>query len=140
MIDLRIMNDFTDNEQSSFLEYFARCVSKIDGALDTVAEPKLLGQTHSRVADRNNSPGVSYFFNDIAAIMRLHLLLDGRHYVRRTQIHLLLCRRAAGNQVRAHIAVVILIPQSREKNFGSIHHRAPKQQTEMRSPVPAGST
>ena len=69
MIDLRVMNNFADNKQSSFFEYFARGVSKIDRALDAVAEPKLLGQTHSRIADRNNSPGASYFFNDIAAIM-----------------------------------------------------------------------
>ena len=69
MVDLWVMNDFADNEQPPFFEDFARGVSKIDRALDAVAEPKLLGQTHSRIADRNNSPGASYFFNDIAAIM-----------------------------------------------------------------------
>src|SRR5438477_3702902 len=126
MIDLRVMNDFADNEQSPFFEDFARGISKIDRALDTVAEPKLLGQTHSRVAHRNNSPGVSYFFNDVAAIMRLHLLLHGRHYIRCAQIYSLASSGAARNQVRTHVVVVVLIPQSREKNLGSIHHRSPK--------------
>ena len=115
MIDLRVMNDLADNEQSPFFEYFACGVSKIDRALDPVAEPELLGQPHSRVADRNNSPGVSYFFDDIAAIMRFHLLLHGRHYVRRTQIHLLVRRGSAGNQVCAHI-LVIVIPSEAQRS------------------------
>ena len=108
MIDLRVMNDFADNEQSPFFEYFARGVSKIDRALDTVAEPKLLGQTHSRVADRYDSAGTPNFFDNVAAIMRLHLLLHGRHYVRRTQIHLLVRRGAAGNQVCAHYLTAVI--------------------------------
>ena len=117
MIDLWVMNDFADNEQSPFFEYFARGVSKIDRALDAVAEPKLLGQTHSRVADRNDSPGTPNFFDNVAAIMRLHLLLHGRHYIRRPQIHLLVRRCAAGNQIRAHYLTTVIpseIEESRE--------------------------
>src|SRR5438067_304598 len=123
MVDLRVMNNFADNEQSPFFEYFARGVSKIYRALDTVAEPKLLGQTHSRVADRYDSPGTPNFFDNVAAIMRLHLLLDGRHHIRCAQIYSLASSGAARNQVRTHVVVVIL---SAVKNLGSIHHRTPK--------------
>jgi hypothetical protein len=44
-------------------------------------------------------------------------LLHGRHYVRRTQIHLLVRRGAAGNQVRTHYLTAVIpseIKESRE--------------------------
>ena len=116
MIDLGVMNDFADDEQPAIFENLARGVSKIDRALDAVAKTKLLGQAHGRIADRNDSAGASYFFDDIAAIMRFDLLLHRRHHVRRAQIHLLARRRAAGNQVCAHAQIVIL---SVAKNLGS---------------------
>src|SRR6516162_1205632 len=108
MIDLGIVNNFADDEQLSILKNLALSISKVDCTLDTVAEPKLLCQAHRCIADRNDSAGATDFFDDVAPIMRLHLLLHGRHYVRRAQIHFLARRRAAGNQVRAHVLPVIL--------------------------------
>ena len=39
MIDLGVMDDFADNEKPAILKNFARCISKIDCALDAVAKP-----------------------------------------------------------------------------------------------------
>src|SRR5215472_14691396 len=116
MIDLGVMNDFAHNEQLAIFEHFARGVRQIDGALDAVTEAKLLCQTHGSIANRNDSAGTPDFFNDIAAVMRLDLLLNGRHHTWRAQIHFLPGSCPAGNQVCAH--VVLVIP-SAAKNLGS---------------------
>jgi len=97
MIDLGIMNNFADDEQPAIFENLASGIREVDCALNPVAEPKLLCQTHGSIANRNNPAGAPDFFDDVAPIMRLHLLLHGRHYVRRAQIHFLACGRAAGD-------------------------------------------
>ena len=50
MIDLRVMNNFSHNEQAAILENLARGVRQIDRALDAVAETKLLRQAHCRIS------------------------------------------------------------------------------------------
>src|SRR6266852_2297004 len=102
MIDLRIMNNFPNNEKPAIFENLVRCVREVDGALDAVAETKLLGQAHGGVPDGNHSADAADFFDNITAIVRLDLLLHGRHHVRRAQVHFLAGSCAAGNQVRAH--------------------------------------
>ena len=116
MIDFRIMNDLSDDEKPAIFENLSRGICEVDRAFDAIAEPKLLCQTHRCIADRNDSAGVPDFFDNVAAIMRLHLLLYSRHYVRRAQVHFLARRRAAGNQIRAHTLIGVIL--SAAKNLG----------------------
>ena len=104
LVDLGIVNDFTNNEEPTVLENFARGVSKIDGAFDPVAKPKLLRQAHRDVAAAQNPAGAPDLVHDVAAIMRFDLLLHGRHHFRRAQVHLLARRRSAGDKIGAHRA------------------------------------
>ena len=108
LVDFGIVNDLADDEEPAIFENFARGVGEIDGALDAVTKTKLLGQPHGRVAHRNNSALPPHFIDNVAAIMRLDLLLHRRHHVGRAQVYLLARRRAAGDEVRAHMALVKL--------------------------------
>ena len=96
------MNNLSDDEKPAILEYLARRVSQIDRPLDSVTKTELLGQSHGRAAHRNNSARAPDLVNDIAAVVSLHLLLDRRHHVGRTQVYLLSRRRAAGYKICAH--------------------------------------
>ena len=107
MIDLRVMNNFSHNEKSAILENLARGVCEIDRAFDAVAETKLLRQPHRSISHRNDSAGAPDLFDDIAAVVRLDLLLHRRHDVRRTQVHFLAGSCAAGNQVRTHVQLIV---------------------------------
>ncbi len=108
MIDLRVMNDLADNKKRAVFEDFPRRISEVDGSLDSVAKAKLFCQAHRCIADGNHSTGAAHFLDDIAAIVRLHLLLHRCHDIRRAEIHLLARSCAAGNQVRTHIVVISL--------------------------------
>src|SRR5262249_8986848 len=108
MIDLRVMNDFSHNEQAAILENLASSVCKIDRAFDAVAKTKLLRQAHCRISHRNYSAGAPDLFDDIAPVVRLDLLLHGGHHVRRAQVHSLAGSCAAGNQVSAHVGMVVI--------------------------------
>src|SRR5262249_40869677 len=109
MIDLRVMNNFSYNEQAAILENLARSVCEIDRAFDTIAKTKLLCQAHRRVSHGNDSTGPPNLFDDIAPVVGFDLLLHGRHNVRRTQVHSLAGSCAAGNQVRTHKISLILL-------------------------------
>ena len=50
MVDLGVMNDFADNKKLAIFENLARCIGKIDRALDTVAKAELFRQAHRGVA------------------------------------------------------------------------------------------
>ena len=96
------MNNLADNEEPPVLKNLARGVSQIDRALDAVAKAELLGQPHSCITYGNDPPGAPHFFDDIATIMRLDLLLHRGHHVRRAEIDLFARRCAAGDKIRAH--------------------------------------
>src|SRR6266478_5666941 len=102
MIDLRVMNDFAHNKKPAILENFARGISEINRALDTVTKPKLFSQPHRGVAHGNDSTRATYFLDNVAAIVRFDLFLHRGHHVGRAQIDFLACRCAAGNKIRAH--------------------------------------
>ena len=69
MIDLRVMNNFADNEQAAILENLARGVCEIDRAFDAVAETKLLRQAHCGISHGNDSAGAPHLFDNIAAVV-----------------------------------------------------------------------
>ena len=69
MIDLRVMNNFSHNEQAAIFENLARGICEIDRAFDAVAETKLLRQTHGRISYGNHSAGAPDLFDDIAAVV-----------------------------------------------------------------------
>src|SRR5713101_381638 len=102
MIDLWVMNDFADNKEPAILENFARSISEINRALDTVTKTKLFRQAHRRVAHGNDPTRAAHLFDNVATIVRLDLLLHRGHHVRCAQIDFLARRRAAGNKIRAH--------------------------------------
>ncbi len=102
MIDLRIMNDLPDDEETAIFENFARGVGEVDRTLNAVTKPKLFRQAHGRVTHANDSTCATHFFDNIAAVMRLDLFLHRSHHIGRAQINFLARRRAAGNKVRAH--------------------------------------
>jgi hypothetical protein len=120
MIDLRVMNNFSHNEQAAILENLASGVREIDRAFDAVTETKLLRQAHCRISHGNDSASTANLFNDIAPVVRLDLLLHRRHHVRRAQVHFLAGSCAAGNQVCAHLVTVIL---GGAKNLGLLGPR-----------------
>ena len=117
MVDLWIMDNFTHNKQTAILENLARGVCEIDRALNAVAKAKLLCQADGGISHGNNSAGASNLFDDIASVMRLDLLLHGRHHVWRAQVHPLARSCAAGNQVRAH-NIVAVIPSEAQCSRG----------------------
>ena len=108
MIDLRVMNNFSHNEQATILENLARGVCEIDRAFNAVTETKLLRQAHCRLSHGNDPAGAPNLFDNIAAVVCLDLLLHGRHHVGRAQVHSLAGSCAAGNQVRAHKITVVI--------------------------------
>ena len=83
------------------LKYFARGIGEIDRAFDAIAKPELLRQPHGRFADRKDAAGATDLVDDVAPVMRLDLFLHGRHHLRRAQVHFLMRRRAAGDQICA---------------------------------------
>src|SRR5438034_7931725 len=129
MIDLRVMNDFADNEKPAIFENFARSISEIDRALDPVAKAELFRQTHGGIAHGNNSASPAHLLHNVAAIMRFDLLLHRGHYIRGAEVHFLPRGRAAGNQICTHTRIVIL---SEAKNLGSVVGQlTPKRMPEM---------
>jgi len=102
MIDLRVMNDFADNKKLAIFENLARCISKIDRALDPVAKAELFCQTHRGIAHGNDSTRPAHFIDNVAAVMRFDLLLHRRHHIRRAEVHFLPRGCSAGNKVRTH--------------------------------------
>src|SRR5256886_12029414 len=102
MIDLWVMNNFTDNKQPAILENLARSISEINRALDTVTKAKLFRQAHRRITHGNDPTRAAHLLDNVATIVRLDLLLHRGHHVRRAQIDFLACRGAAGNEIRAH--------------------------------------
>src|SRR5689334_9149960 len=96
------MDDFPDNEKAALLEDFARGIGEIDGALDAVAEAKLLCQPHGHAVDRDDAPIAPDFVDNVAAIVRFDLFLDGGHDFRSAEVDLVTGSGAAGDEVCAH--------------------------------------
>ena len=105
MIDLGVMNDFADDKEPAIFEDFARGISEIDRALDPVTKTKLFRKTHGGIAHGNHPPSPAHFFDNITAIVRFDLLLNGGHDIWRAEVYLLARGCAAGNQIRAHILI-----------------------------------
>jgi hypothetical protein len=102
MIDLGVVNDFADNKEPAIFENLACGVSEINRALDTVAKAKFFRQAHRGVPHGDDSTRPAHFIDNVAAVVRLHLLLHCSHHVGCAQIDFLACRRAAGNKIRTH--------------------------------------
>ena len=117
------MNNFANDEEPSIFENFAGRIREIDRPLDAVTKAKLFRQPHCGVAHRNQPTGATDFLDDIAAIMGFDLLLHGSHDIRRAEVHFLPGGCAAGNQICAHILIVIL---SAANNLGSLVQSAPQ--------------
>jgi hypothetical protein len=96
------VDDLTHDEKPAVMENFPRGVSEIDGTLDAVTKPKLFCQTHGDIAAPQNAAGAPHLVHNVASIMRLDLLLDGSHHLRRAQVHFLARRCAAGNEIGRH--------------------------------------
>ena len=56
IVDFGVVNDFAEDKEPAVLENFARGIGQIDRALDAVTKAKLLRQSHSHVANANDSP------------------------------------------------------------------------------------
>ena len=95
MIDLGVVNDFADNKEPAIFENLACGISEINRALNTVAKAELFRQAHSGVAHGDDSTSPAHFIDNVAAVVRFHLLLHRSHHVWRAQINLLARRRAA---------------------------------------------
>jgi hypothetical protein len=91
------VNDFAYDKKPAIFENLARRISEIDRAFDAVTKTELFGQTHGRITGLDDPAGAADFLDNIAAIMRLDLLLDSGHYIRRAQIDFLARRRSAGD-------------------------------------------
>src|SRR6266478_4958072 len=116
MIDLGVVNDFADDKKPAIFEDFARGISEIDRALDPVTKTKLFRKTHGGIAHGNHPPSPAHFFDNITAIVRFDLLLNGSHHIRRAEVYLLARGCAAGNQIRAHTLIGVIL--SAAKNLG----------------------
>ena len=69
LVHFRVMNDFTNDEETTIFENLASGIGQIDRALDSVAKSKLLGQPHRHIANGNNAAVAAHPINDTAAIM-----------------------------------------------------------------------
>src|SRR5437867_13457696 len=116
MIDLGVMNDFADDKEPAIFEDFARGISEIERALNPVTKAKLFRQAHRCVPHGNHPPSPAHFFDNITAVMRFDLLLHRRHHIRRAEVYLLARGCAAGNQIRAHTLIGVIL--SAAKNLG----------------------
>ena len=112
MIDLRVMNDFADDEKPAILKNFARSISKIDCALHPVAKTELFRQAHGGIAHGNDSTRPAHLLDNVAPIVRFDLLLHRSHHIRRAEVHFLPRGCAAGNQICAHVVFVIPSPST----------------------------
>ena len=108
MIDLWVMNNFSHDEQAAILKHLACGVRQVDRAFNAVAETKLLRQSHCGISNRNGSACMTHLLDDVAAVVRLDLLLHRGHDGGSPQVHFLAGCCAAGDQVRAHVRLVIL--------------------------------
>src|SRR5213596_1497626 len=103
------MNDFANDKEPAIFEDFARGISEIDRALDPVTKTKLFRKTHGGIAHGNHPPSPAHFFDNITAIVRFDLLLNGGHHIRRAEVYLLARGCAAGNQIRAHTLIGVIL-------------------------------
>ena len=108
MIDLRIVNDFANNKEFAIFKDFARGISEIDRALHAVTKTKLFRQAHGRVTRGDDATRAAYFFDNVAPIVRLDLLLHGSHYIGGTQVDFLPRCCAAGYKIRAHTLIAVI--------------------------------
>src|SRR5437867_12397655 len=111
------MDNLADDKKPPIFENFAGRIRQVDRALDPITKAKLFRQAYCAVAHRNHTTGTADFLDNVTAVMRYDLLLHRRDNVRRTKVHLLARSCATGNQVRAHVVMVIL---RAAKNLGSL--------------------
>src|SRR5882724_7648835 len=130
------MDNFADDKKPAIFENFARGISEIDCALDSITKTKLFRQADRCIAYRNHSTGTADFLDDVTAIVRFDLLLHRRHHVRRAEVHFFACGCAAGNQVRAHVVpgysegseqsrIIVQCRNGRQRCFASLNMTQP---------------
>ncbi|KAF5408385.1 MAG: hypothetical protein Udaeo2_14780 [Candidatus Udaeobacter sp.] len=69
MIDLRVVNDFSDNKKTAIFKNFASRIREVDRALDAVAKTKLFRQAHRSVAHGNGAARAAHLLDNIASIV-----------------------------------------------------------------------
>jgi hypothetical protein len=86
VIDIGVVNNFSEDIQRFVRKNFPRRVSEINRALNPVAEPKLLREPHRQSPGGNPVPSRAHTVHQLAEIMRLDLRLHLFHHIRTAEI------------------------------------------------------
>lgn len=78
-VDLRVVDDFANQENTLFFEDLASGVSEVDRAFNAVAEAKFSSQADGGVADGEFATLPEDFFHDGRAVVVLDFVLDEGH-------------------------------------------------------------
>ena len=89
VVHLRVVDDLAEDIDGLIGEDLARGVGQVNGALDAVAEAEFLGQLDGQVARGKHMPAGANALDQVAAVMREDLGLDGGHDIRTAEVDLL---------------------------------------------------
>ena len=78
-VHIGVVNDFAEEKNPAVLENLASRISQIDGAFDAIAKAEFLREADGGVSRLKNSALRSDFFNELAAVVGLHLGLHMGH-------------------------------------------------------------
>ena len=88
MIDLRVMNNLSDNEQAAIFENLPGGISQIDCPFHAITKAKLLRQPDRCVPHGQYTPICPDPFDNYTPVVGFYLLLHFLHHVGRAEIDL----------------------------------------------------
>jgi hypothetical protein len=86
LVDFRVVDDLSEDEQAPVLEDLGRRIREIDRPLDAVAKAKLLRETHRHAFAAQRPTGRTQSLDDLAAIVVLDLRLHLFHHLRVAEV------------------------------------------------------
>jgi hypothetical protein len=89
VVDIRVVNDFAEQENAPVGIRAARRVGQVYRPFDPVTKAELLGQPNGQLAGGKNMTTGANLLDQFAAVMRQNLRLHRRHDVGPPQVHLL---------------------------------------------------
>ena len=87
-IDLWIVNDLPNQEETGIRENLTRGIGQINGTLHAVAKPELLCQPDCRASRLKNGSSATETFDQRTMVMVFHLLLHPLHNLRCAEVDL----------------------------------------------------
>ena len=89
VVHLRVVDDFAEDVDRLAGKDLAGGIGQVNGALDAVAKAEFLGQLDGQIAGRKHMAAGANALDQVAAIMREHLGLHGRHDIGAAEVDFL---------------------------------------------------